>query len=229
MELALWTAVFAGTQAVTVAGFTKSYYLSYVLWTAFVTRITTNWMYEHRMIEEISSGTVNSLIVRPMSFFEYYLSQLLGYKILVMACSFFIPAIICEFYELPVLYSRLPVVLFLVIYYLIFVQLMSFFISTLAFHLNRVWSLTVAKNLGLWIFTGELFPLDILPEPFKSTLIHLPFANAVYIPVGYLTGRFESDILWVGFASCTVGILLLGAICVGMWKWGLKTYSGTGA
>ncbi len=229
VEIALWTAVFAGTAALTVAGFTKDYYLSYVLWTAFVTRITTNWMYEHRMIEEINSGSINSLIVRPMSFFEYYLSQLIGYKVVVMIFSFFIPVIACYYFNLPFQIDRLPITLLLILYYLVFVQLMSFFISTLAFYLNRVWSLTIAKNLGLWIFTGELFPLDILPEPYKSFLIQLPFANAVYIPVGYLTGRLNEGLVVTGFVSTTIGIIVLGGICAMLWRSGLRQYTGTGA
>lgn len=181
------------------------------------------------MIEEVSSGTVNSLIVRPMSFFEYYLSQFLGYKILIMATSFFIPAIFCYFMELPVLYERLPAALLLILLYLVFALLMSFIISTFAFHLNRVWSLTIAKNLGLWVFTGELFPLDILPDRIKNILIHLPFANAVYIPVGYLTGRLNEPLLLRGFLSTFMGILVLGILGSYLWRQGLKTYSGTGA
>src|SRR4051812_23467450 len=76
IELTLWYAIFKTSNSPTIGGFTREYYLSYALWAAFAARISVSWMYEFRMIEEIESGSVNSLIVRPMSFYEYYLSQL---------------------------------------------------------------------------------------------------------------------------------------------------------
>lgn len=154
IELTLWIAIFATAKSETIAGFTREYYLAYVLWTAFVTRITTNWMYESRMIEEVEMGTINGLIVRPMSFYEYYLSQLLGYKLVTTALSFFVPLVLVWWMDLPTDFSRLPIALVLIVYYLLLVHTMSFLISTAAFHLNRVHSLTVAKNLALWLFTG---------------------------------------------------------------------------
>ncbi len=186
-------------------------------------------MYESRMIEEVELGTINGLLVRPMSFFEYYLSQLLGYKLITTVSSFFVPLALVAWMDLPTDLSRLPLALLLIVYYLFLVHTMSFLVSTVAFQLNRVHSLTVAKNLGLWLFTGELFPLDILPEPYKSFLIQLPFANAVYIPVGYITGRFNEDLLIQGFISNTVGLVFFGSAAALMWKWGVSKYSGTGA
>lgn len=222
-------AIFAVSSSDTIGGFTKEYYLSYVLWTAFIARLTSSWMYEFRMIEEVESGSINGLLVRPMSYFEYYLSQLMGYKAIVVVFSLIFPMILGSIFNFPILWERLPGTLALVFYYLVLVHILSFMISTVAFHLNKIYSLTVAKNLGLWLFTGELFPLDLLPEPWKSIIINLPFANAVYIPVGYLTGRIGTDMLLHGFMTNTLGIAVFGTISYGMWKWGLSKYAGTGA
>lgn len=43
------------------------------------------------MIEEIESGTVDGIIVRPISFYEYYFSQLMGYKFITTLTSLLIP------------------------------------------------------------------------------------------------------------------------------------------
>ena len=229
IELTLWIAIFASTSSTTIAGFTREYYLAYVLWTAFVTRITTNWMYESRMIEEVDTGSINGLLVRPMSFFEYYLSQFLGYKIVTTVFSFFVPVAFVLWKGLPTDFSRLPLALALVCYYLILVHTLSFGVAAIAFHLNRVYSLTVAKNLALWVFTGELFPLDLLPEPLKTWFLNIPFANAVYIPVGYLTGRFGEELVWHGFRTTTYGLIVCGLISYLIWRSGIAKYSGQGA
>jgi ABC-2 type transport system permease protein len=229
IELTLWFSVFAASGKSEINGFALNYYVSYAMWATFVSRITSNWMYEFRMLEDVESGAINGFLVRPMSFFEYYASQFLGYKSITTATSFMIPVIVVLIFNIPTDFSRLPMALLLVFFYLFFLQLISFCVSTVAFHLTRVHSLTVAKNLCLWLLSGELLPLDLIAEPYRSTLLHLPFCSGVYLPVGYLTGRIGFDQVLIGFYSTAIGILLLSGVSVWAWRQGLKKYVGTGA
>ena len=229
IEILLWIAVFAGAHATTINGFGKEFYLSYALWSAFFARIATSWMYEFKMIEEVGSGTINSLIVRPMSFYEYYLSQLLGYKFITTLISLAVPMIAAKYFNLPTHYSRIPIAVILCFYYLILVHTISFIVSCAAFHFTKISSFTIAKNLMFWILTGELFPLDLVPEPWKSKLIALPFASGVFIPVGYITGRIDFSAITNGFISVTVALIVLNALGAWLWKRGLASYVGTGA
>ncbi len=229
VEMVLWMAIFKGAQAVQIAGFTQDYYLAYALWATFVARITVNWMYELRMIEEIDTGTINGLLVRPMSFYEYYLSQLLGYKFVTTSISFIFPVIIILALGLPTQWSRIPAALLLIFYYVIFVYGMSFCISSLAFFFNKVNSLTVTKNLALWLLTGELFPLDLMPENVKNFFLSLPFSCGVYIPVGYMTGRIDETVLLQGFKTTTIGLVIVSVLGFFIWRKGMKVYAGTGA
>lgn len=229
IEILLWIAIFSSVGSDTIAGFPKENYLAYVLWASFVGRVTSNWMYEFHMIEAIESGQVNGMLVRPVSFFETYFSQFLGYKCATAFFSFLFPVAAAAIFQLPLIWTRIPGMLAIILFYLIFVHLMSFCVACLAFRLNKVWSFTVAKNLALWIFTGELFPLDLFPEPWKEIMIALPFANAVYTPVGYVTGRVGEEILLQGFLSTFLGIAVLGLLASWMWKSGLRSYVGTGA
>lgn len=229
IEILLWIAIFESVQSLEIGGFPKENYLSYALWAAFVSRISSTWMYEHRMIEEIELGTVNSILTRPLSFFEYYLSQFMGYKLITTAISLLFPLAAILVFDLPFRLERLPATLLLIIYYLFMVHTLSFCVATMAFRFNKVFSFTVAKNLGLWLLSGELFPLDLLPEFWKKIVLTLPFSNAVYIPVGYATGRVELPLVLQGFLTTTIGILLFGVLARVLWTTGLKTYSGTGA
>lgn len=229
VEIVLWTSIFARAGLETIGGFPQQYYVAYALCATFLSRISSSWMYEFRMINEIESGTVNSLIVRPLSFYEYYLSQLLGYKFITTIFSLLIPLAVMLFYDLPFHWDRLPASLLLVFYYLILVHSMSFVVSCCAFFLNRIQGITTAKNLGLWLLSGELFPLDLLPEPLKTIMIQLPFANAVYVPTAYLTGRIDFSYLQRGFISVTIGILIVNAFGYWFWRRGLRAYVGTGA
>ncbi len=229
IELLLWVAIFSSVGSETIAGFPRENYLAYVLWASFVGRVTSNWMYEFNMIEAIESGQINGMLIRPVSFFETYFSQFLGYKSATIFFSFAFPALAAMAFQLPLIWTRIPGMLAIILFYLVFVHLMSFCIACLAFRLNKVWSFTVAKNLALWMLTGELFPLDLFPSPWKEWMIALPFANAVYVPVGYVTGRVGTETLLQGFVSVAVGIVTLGLVARWMWRSGLRSYVGTGA
>lgn len=229
IEVTLWFAVFASATTDSIGGFTREYYLAYALWTSFMARIATSWMYEFKMVEEIESGTINGLLVRPISFFEYYLSQLLGYKFITTSISLLIPLAMVALFKLPTFYLRIPLALLLITYYLILVHTIGFIVSTLAFHLNKIYSLIGTKNLALWLISGELIPIDLLPDPYKTWILDLPFCNGIYIPVAYITGRVDTSMVIHGFMTTTVGLAIFGVIAFFMWTWGMRKYVGTGA
>lgn len=221
--------VFASIPGDTLGGFPKEMYLAYALWAMFMGRAASNWMYEFRMMKEIETGTINGVLIRPMGFFEYYLSQFLGYKWMSLFATIWLPLSVCTFFGLPSDPLRVPLALLLVAYYMVFVYTLSFTFVSFTFFYNRMSSLTVGKNFILWILVGELFPLDLAPEPFKSILILLPPASGVYLPVGYITGRVGMTEVLNGFLSVTIGILVMGFFATIIWNRGRRIYSGTGA
>ncbi|QLY25185.1 ABC-2 family transporter protein [Bdellovibrio sp. KM01] len=229
IEILLWVAVFRGAATAEIAGFSREYYLAYALWGAFFARICTSWMYEFRMIQEIDSGSINAILTRPMTYYEYYFSQLMGYKFITTIVSMIIPILAVIIFALPTKFERMPLAFALEFYYLILVHSISFVVAACAFHLNKIYSFTGAKNLALWLLTGELFPLDLMPEPVKSIVIALPFSSGVYVPVGYLTGRLEIASVYQSFISVTIGIVVVNIIGAVVWKRGLNAYTGTGA
>ncbi len=229
VEITLWLAFFSSTGQTELMGFGKEHYLAYAFWAAFISRVSTSWMYETLMIEDVETGNINSVLVRPISFFEYYLGQLMGYKALTTAISLIVPVTICLIVSMPVNLLRLPLALALVFYYLILVHIISMMIASLGFFFTRIHHLTVAKNITLWMLTGEFFPLDLAPEPFRNALVAMPFSSAVYRPVGYLTGRLDSSAISDGFVSVTLGIVALAPISAWLWLKGRRKYSGTGA
>lgn len=229
IEVTLWAAIFVGIGRETLGGFSQESYIAYALWAAFVARCTANWMYEFRMIDEIDTGTVNSVLARPISFYEYYLGQFLGYKILTAVISLLVPIVITMWIPGPTMLSRVPLALVLIFTYFILTHTISFTVASFGFFFNRVHSFTVAKNFTLWIVSGELFPLDLVPDPYREWLMWLPFSNGVFVPVGYITGRLELADVGRGFLTIGLGILFFGLLARFVWLKGRQQYSGTGA
>lgn len=229
IEMVLWIAIFRTSGQATIGGFDSQSYLAYALWGPFFARIAVSWMYETRMIEEVVSGSINSLIVRPISFYEYYLSQMMGYKFITTATSMLIPMAATILMKLPWHPERLPLAFLLCFYYLLVVHAMSFIISCFAFFLNRIHSFTVAKNLFVFLLVGELVPIDLMPLWLKNILLWLPFSAGVFTPVAYIIGRIEIDTVINSFISVTGGIVFFNLIAWYIWKKGIKAYVGTGA
>lgn len=214
IEVLLWLAIFKTTTDGQIGGFGREDYLAYAVWAPFLGRITISWMYEAMMVEEVASGSINTILSRPLSFFEYYLSQLLGYKVITTMFSLLIPLLASIAFQLPIYYLRIPAALALIIYYLILVHMMSFLISIIGFYLTRVRSFTLLKNLTLLLLSGELVPIDLMPKSLANLLLDLPFSSGVYIPLAYLSGRGDIELLKHGFFTVSWAILVFGFFCI---------------
>jgi ABC-2 type transport system permease protein len=229
IEVLLWLAIFKTAETMTIGGFSRDAYLAYAVWAPFLGRITISWMYEAMMVEEVGSGSINTILTRPLSFFEYYLSQMMGYKLITTFFSILIPIFASYFFDLPVQFMKIPLALLLAIFYLFLVHTLSFIISTLGFFLTRVRSFTLVKNLILWLLSGELVPIDLMPLGLKKFFLMLPFSSGVYIPLAYITGRVEIDVVYIGFRNVAIGLVVAGVFGHFFWKRGLHEYTGTGA
>ena len=231
VEVALWYAMVSSIgDGVELAGFSKAHYLHYALWAAFVARVGANWMYEFRMGEEIQSGTINVILTRPLSFYQFYFSQFMSYKVLTSAISLVVPAFVSTFLiPGPTDLTRLPLAGLLIFGYLVMAYNMSFIVVCGGFHLNRISSITTAKNIAIWCFTGELFPIDLAPPAIKHLLLQLPFSAGVYVPVGYITGRCDASLVLNSLGSVIIWAIVFGLIGQLLWTTSIKKYSGTGA
>lgn len=181
------------------------------------------------MVNEIESGSVNAILVRPMSFYEFYLGQFFGYKLGTIAFSFWIPLLISAFVGGDFDGARLLPSLFLLFTYILFSHTFSFLVSACAFHFTKVSSISVTKNILIWLASGELFPMDILPPTLKAITSFLPFSSGCFLPVGFLIHRIGWAELLQGFWVTLLWTLILGGMAKIIWKRGLLKYAGTGA
>jgi len=181
------------------------------------------------MIQEINSGAVNAMLVRPGSFYGLHFGNLFGFKLLTLAISLPLIFIIAYICDLPLFTGRVAAAVGMGLCYLFLIHTINFAIASLAFFFDHVYSLNMTKNMLLWFFTGELFPLDLLPSSVSKAVRLLPFSSGYYLPASYISGRIGTAFFLQGFASLAIGIAVMALIARLIWAKGLRNYTGTGA
>lgn len=228
VEAAFWSGLIHASGSPLLGGFPISYYLSYFLW--LILRLgSINWSFERSMIAEINSGAVNALLLRPSSFYEYHLGQLLGQKLIIVLTMTPIVFFISWMWELPFHAERYPAALLMGFLYVILIFSLHFAVASMAFFLDHVYSLNLTKNMIIWFLTGELMPLDLMPSPWREWIIALPFSCGIYLPASYISGRISTDVFMRGFVSLIIGGIVFGLFARYVWRRGLRCYGGTGA
>lgn len=228
IEALFWSGCFEVSGMSEIGGFTLSQYLTYLLW-LLLQLGAANWRFERAMIQEINSGAVNAMLVRPGSFYGLHFGDLLGFKLLTLTIS--LPLLLAIAYgcDLPLLVWRLPAALLMGICYLLLIHTINFALASLAFFFDHVYSLNTTKNMILWFLTGELFPLDLLPSSTSKYVTLLPFSCGVYLPASYISGRIGTGVFLQGFVSLPIGIAVMALVARLIWAKGLRNYTGTGA
>lgn len=228
IEAAFWIGCFQISGMTRIGNFTESQYLTYLLW-LMLQLGGANWRFERVMIQDINSGAVNALLVRPGSFYEFQLGQFFSFKLTTLLVSIPLILSIAAWWGLPLSMERFLPALSMGICYLLFIHTLNVALASMAFFFDHVYSLNTTKNMILWFLTGELFPLDLLPLALSKWLILLPFSCGVYLPAAYISGRIDTSVFLSGFVSLAIGIAFLGVLTRWLWRKGLSSYGGTGA
>lgn len=229
VEVALWYGIWTHGGFSSLNGFGFESYMAYAIWATFVSRITTNWMYESNMMEDIETGKLNAILLRPFSFYSFYLSQFFGYKLAVIVGTLGVPVLVSLFFDLPIHLERLPLAMGLLIFYVWFAHTLSFLVACFCFFMTRAQSLTAAKNIALWVLSGELFPLDLIPGELGKWAMLSPFASGAYTPVAFIIGRVGLPEMITAFQSVGISLMVVGLCAHLMWRAGIRNYVGTGA
>ena len=104
----------------------------------------------------------------------------------------------------------------------------SFMTGLLAFWLLEIGGIVFILFSLEFLIGGHIFPIDLLPEPWRTLAIASPFGSEYWFPVSVLLGHVQGAALWKGFllqGFWIAAALLLSAF---IWKRGLKRYTAVG-
>lgn len=227
----LWSGVFA--DKITIFDYSRAEMLTYVFLVLVVQSIVfTNPSSDH-IGSEISGGHLSNFLLKPLNYINYWFVRDLSGKILNLIFSIFevgvlwyllMPAIKLPESVLTYIFFIAACGLAVILYYLLSVstRFVAFWMP------ENTWAMAFLSIVLSDIFSGSVFPLNILPAWSQIALQFTPFPYLVYFPisifVGKITGLFAVQIL----LQSLLWVVLMHAIAQYIWKKGLKVYSSEG-
>ena len=236
IEYQIWSLIFSSKSQDSIAikgaanGFTFEQLIIFIFLSIIVGQLKSSWITSSQMIMEIRQGLISKYLIRPISYFWYYLMMFVGinslyyivYSFLILLFIFLFPNMI---FNLSLSFLGFLISLLISIYlsYCIYFIMVCF-----AFWFGEVRSIVVAYNLGMIMISGQYIPIRLFPENFLSVISWTPVPYLVDLPVSIATGLspfevWKTDILYA-LAWCVV----LTIISLIFYKSGIKKYEAFG-
>jgi len=221
----LWFSVFENR--FTFGSYTKTQLLSYI----FFANIVSNFVLGTRTIDiasDIINGTIMNYILKPISFFKYYLSRDLADKLLNLVFVVFEVWFLFILFRPPIIIPQSTIYHLISIIFLIIGTLISFFISLslsfIGFWSNEIWSPRFLFLTTVFFISGSYFPLDLLPSRIYDLLILTPFPYLFYFPTQLFLGKFHL-INPIVIISSAFWLIFFGFFTQWLWLKGNRSYS----
>jgi ABC-2 type transport system permease protein len=106
--------------------------------------------------------------------------------------------------------------------------LWGYWLALLSFWASRADALLSLQESLVFLLGGQVAPIALLPAGMQQLAIALPFRYMLSFPVEILVGQTSGKAIWTGLAIQCAWLLLALAICLVLWRAGLKRYSAVG-
>ncbi len=234
-QILLWAAIFEAVGGVTqarIVGYSYRQMVAYYLLTMISRAFSSMPSLASGIARDIRDGNVKKFLVQPVDLLGFLLLHRVAHKVVyyVMALGpFFVIFYLCRgFFEgwpdgsVISAYILSLLLAFLLGFYL------EATIGLVGFWFLEVSSLVFVFMLLNFFFSGHMFPLDMLPEPFRSLVALLPFQYLAYYPSAIFLGKVPAETVWLGVG--VQGLWTLAAFVTArvVLYLGVRRYSGFG-
>ncbi|MFH0969984.1 MAG: ABC-2 family transporter protein [Candidatus Diapherotrites archaeon] len=180
--------------------------------------------------EDIQKGRFLSYITRPMHYIGY--SFAIKSSTVVVQALMALPFIIIVPYLVIPQYT-LDVTTLLQAYFLALLGFgvtfqIYYMVGLLTFWFEAIWGIRHTIGLMVWLFSGAIVPISILPTFLQGTALLLPFQHQAGIPAQLLLGQKTTGDFILSTIILTGWIIGLFIIQRYVWKKGLQKHDGKG-
>lgn len=180
--------------------------------------------------EEIKTGQLNNIILRPIDYLGYKFSQNVG--VILYRIIFLLPVVVTVLFLMQSFISKPQMEFGYLIFFIL--ATLATLLTFLIYYLVGMLSFWLVDNSGFYFASfvvisfmqGQWMPLDLLPGWFAVIGNYLPFKYLFFVPVAFVSGRlnFEYHMVLVPIFWCIV-LFFINKVLYGK---GVKKYEGYG-
>ncbi len=233
-QIFLWSAVFQGMRhhGDHIAGYSYSDFVAYYLLTMLARAFSSMPGLASGIAQQVRSGEIKKYLIQPIDMVGFMLLSRIAHKLAYYSVAigpFALVFFLCRSYfpGWPDATTMLAFVASLLMGFVI-----GFFLETsiglIGFWFLEVSSLLFVYMLFNFFLSGHMFPLDMLPEPWKSIVRFLPLQYLAFFPAAVFLGKITGDQLVLGLLVEVAWMVFFFLLCRRMLKRGIARYSGFG-
>ena len=182
-----WRAIYA--DATTISGLAEDQTIRYILLAFIFMPLTSNdlvWEFGTNLRE----GMIIHHLLRPVNFQAMHYAQALGVTAtrLALQLPMLLVAILLFGLKLPTDLSTWLVFLVSAVLGFTVMFFFNWFLACFTFYTTEIWGLGVLIEGMNFFLSGALVPLVMMPIWLRSIVLSIPFAQALAVPIGLLTG-----------------------------------------
>jgi ABC-2 type transport system permease protein len=229
----LWLAIFDGSGKDKLGGFSKNNMIAYLLLVHISRMFSSMPGLASGIARSIRDGSLKKYLLQPIDMIAYLVAYRSAHKVAYIATAalpYGILFLVCShFFDLSHL-NWFIVSSYIVSLLLAF--LIGFFfeacIGMVGFWILEVTSLLYVVNTLNFFVSGQMFPLDLLPEFWAGLLKVLPFKYLAYFPAAVFLGHIKEEELLNGILVEAAWALALFLLTKWIYRMGLRHYSAFG-
>lgn len=228
----LWSAIFSDSSR-NLFGYDRAKILTYIFGILIVKAIVLS----ARAVDvtnEIARGDLTNYLLKPISYFKYWLTRDLSSKFLNLFFALFEFLILYLVLKPEIFLQTNPLNLILFVASLVFAIFLFFVILFITSSIS-FWAPEMSWGSQFFIIfviieflSGSLFPIDILPGFLQKILYLTPFPYLIFFPLQVYLGKISYMAIFGGFLTTLIWTLILWFFMTSIWRKGLRVYRAEG-
>jgi ABC-2 type transport system permease protein len=227
--LVVWSTV-SRSSGGEVGGFTAADFAAYFIVLMIVNHLTYTWiMYEYEY--RVRQGTLSFDLLRPVHPIHSDIADNVTSKLITLPGMLAIAALLALIFRPTFHADPWAMAAFIPAILLAFIVrfLAEWTLALAAFWTTRVSAMNQVYFMAMLFFSGQLAPLELLPQPVRVIAFILPFRWTIWFPTELFLGRLSAAQFLTGIIMQTVWLGAILFLMKFVWRAGLKVYSAVGA
>jgi ABC-2 type transport system permease protein len=237
-QIFLWAAIFDAVRSATgqsdprIAGYTYENFVAYYLLTMISRAFSSMPGLASGIARQIREGEIKKYLIQPVDMLSFLFLARVAHKLVYYGVALGPFALV--FYLCRGFFPGWPPAEIFAAYVLSLVMafMLGFFLEAtlglLGFWFLEISSMLFVYMLFSFFFSGHMFPIDMLPEPWASIVRVIPLQYLAYFPAAVFLGKIQGTQLAIGLATQAAWVGLFFVASRVAYARGLRRYSGFG-